>query len=423
LLYTMWLFQGSNPPATATTTPSSSINNSPSSIFDIFSFVRGGSNHGNAPSSSLVQEAGKGPSTRPPRQQGKDVPKQERQDEKREKITGTSIRFEAYKPTMIPVSETREQKLDTTRKQKEKRKIRYKEPRERRRPGWNLKVETPWGFWGQPNVSTYQIRSKTYLKSKLKVPSKPVVFETVMVDAFIGEVPVLHVASKPFSWFQKNRPRTGFTFVHSILIYSIGCSLVSYHHCKDKSQLPRLLQKFIDSDDEYRNNRFKMIPRIIEGPWLLKRSVQSAPVIVGKKLTMTYYRGRDYLECDMLCDSNSMASWIIAIARSLTGSIIVELVWTVEGQVKEELPEQVFAGIRVGAVKFDHFTKVIFDEKKNPVGVIGEKPSESETELDEKIDDWWGDQETTEESKRSSRISKEHVKVRAKDSSNCLFID
>merc|ERR1719320_1873211 len=270
--------------------------------------------------------------------------------------------------------------MNVKRKLNEKENISFQDPNGRRRLDWNLKVDAPWGFWGQPEASNYKIRSKSYLETKKKIPSKPVLFETVMVDAFIGEVPVLHVADKPFSWFQKNRPKTGFTFVHSILVYSIGCSVVSYHHCTDRSKLPRLIQKFIDSDDEYRNNRLKMIPRIIEGPWILKKSVKSVPVIIGKKLTMTYYRGHDYLECDMLCDSNSMASWIITIAQSLTASIIVEIVWTVEGQVKEELPEHIFAGIRIGRVKFDCFTKVIFDEKKNPLR-IKEKPSDSDCEL------------------------------------------
>jgi len=246
------------------------------------------------------------------------------------------------------------------------------------------KVKASWGAWGQPKASDYQIRSKTYLETKLKVPSNPLVFDTVMVDAFMGDSPVTHVASRPFSWFQKNRPKSGFTFVHTIIVKSLGCSVTSYHWCKDKSLLPKLFLDFIEKDDNYRNCRLKMIPKIVNGPWLIKKSVQNVPVLVGKKLELTYYQDKDYIECDMLCDSSYLASTIISFARPFAESLTVELLWTIEGRSQDELPEWIFAGVMFESVKFSKFNKVVFNEQNNPVGLLKQvQATNSDGELKE----------------------------------------
>jgi len=227
-----------------------------------------------------------------------------------------------------------------------------------------------WGTWGQPLAITQTIRSKKYLDTHMKEPSKPHIFKTVMVDAFIGENPVTHVAEKPFSWFQKNRPTSGFTFIHTILVNSIGCSVVSYHHVPDKSELPKLFLDFLEKGDDFRNNRLKMIPKVVRGPWIVRKSVQSVPIIIGRKVTLTFFQGEDYLECDMLCDSSFLASSIISFARPMAESITVQLQWTVEGSSEEELPERLFAGVLFQNMIFNKFDRIIFDDLKHPVGVL-----------------------------------------------------
>jgi len=236
-------------------------------------------------------------------------------------------------------------------------------------PELNLRTMR-WGTWGQPLGINQPIRSKKYLETQMKEPSKPHIFKTVMVDTFIGESPVTHVAAKPFSWFQKNRPTSGFTFIHTILVNSIGCSVVSYHHGPNKSELPQLFQDFLEKGDDFRNNRLKMIPKVVRGPWIVRKSVQSVPIIIGRKVTLTFFQGKDYLECDMLCDSSFLASSIISFARPMAESITVQLQWTVEGRSEEELPERLFAGVLFQNLTFNKFDRIIFNDLKNPVGVL-----------------------------------------------------
>jgi hypothetical protein len=51
-------------------------------------------------------------------------------------------------------------------------------------------------------------------------------------------------------------------------------------------------QFFIDGDEAYRNNRFKLIPTIVEGNYLVRKAVGSKPAILGTKLKQHYYKVR-----------------------------------------------------------------------------------------------------------------------------------
>ena len=61
----------------------------------------------------------------------------------------------------------------------------------------------------------------------------------------------------------------------------------------------RLLAAFLEGDDAYRNARFKLIPSVVEGPFLIRMSVGNKPVLLGTKLTQRYWSGPGYLEVRM----------------------------------------------------------------------------------------------------------------------------
>jgi len=239
-------------------------------------------------------------------------------------------------------------------------------------------IKEAWGFWKKAEISEIRIRSRGYLETARKISSEPLLFDLLHVDAFIGEHPIVHLAARDISWYFKNKAQLGtkgFTFIYSIRVNSIGCSLVSYHHIPDRSNLPKLFFDFLNKGDEFRNNRLKMIPKITKGPWLLVKTVPVVPVIVGNKVEVTYYEGEDYIECDMLCDTSSMASSIIKAARPLAKKVVTEIVWLVEAH-KGELPERLAIGLRFGHLDFKHFTKVIFDEQKEPIAIAADDESE-----------------------------------------------
>ena len=43
-------------------------------------------------------------------------------------------------------------------------------------------------------------------------------------------------------------------------------------------------KNFLTKDDEFRNQRWKIIPRIAEGPWVVKSAVGTKPALLGLKV-------------------------------------------------------------------------------------------------------------------------------------------
>ncbi len=64
---------------------------------------------------------------------------------------------------------------------------------------------------------------------------------------------------------------------------------------------------FYGNDDEFRNNRFKLIPKVIDGNLIIKMAVKDTPTLLGNKLKQYYYKGDNYFELDVDVGSSSVA--------------------------------------------------------------------------------------------------------------------
>jgi hypothetical protein len=47
---------------------------------------------------------------------------------------------------------------------------------------------------------------------------------------------------------------------------------------------------FFGNDDDFRNNRFKLIPKVVDGNMVVKMAVKDTPTLLGNKLKQYYYR-------------------------------------------------------------------------------------------------------------------------------------
>ena len=61
---------------------------------------------------------------------------------------------------------------------------------------------------------------------------------------------------------------------------------------------------------DFRNERFKLIPSITIGPWVVKAAVGATPALLGRKVVQRYFRGEDYLEIDIHVGSSVIASQV-----------------------------------------------------------------------------------------------------------------
>ncbi|KAA8525656.1 hypothetical protein F0562_007519 [Nyssa sinensis] len=83
-------------------------------------------------------------------------------------------------------------------------------------------------------------------------------------------------------------------------------SAVFYFSTDDPIPSGSLLYRFVDGDDSFRNQRFKIVNRIVKGPWIVKAGVGNySACLLGKALTCNYHWGSNYLEIDV--DTGSSA--------------------------------------------------------------------------------------------------------------------
>ncbi|XP_062178376.1 protein ENHANCED DISEASE RESISTANCE 2-like [Phragmites australis] len=119
-----------------------------------------------------------------------------------------------------------------------------------------------------------------------------------------------------------------------------------------------LLGRFVHGDDAYRNARFKIVNRIVKGPWLVRATVGNyAACLLGRALTCRYHKGDDYLEIDVDIGSSAIASAILHLALGAVTSVTIDMGFLVESQSEEELPERLFGAVRIaqmemGAAKY-----------------------------------------------------------------------
>ncbi|CAN0218256.1 unnamed protein product, partial [Laminaria digitata] len=79
-------------------------------------------------------------------------------------------------------------------------------------------------------------------------------------------------------------------------------------------------------------NRFKLIPSIVSGPFIVRKAVGNKPALLGRKLSQRYFRGSGYVETDVDVGSSIIAEKIVSLCRGYARSLTVELGICLEGR-------------------------------------------------------------------------------------------
>jgi hypothetical protein len=237
----------------------------------------------------------------------------------------------------------------------------------------------PKNSWSEPSASTMNIRGKTYLKDGIKVVSEQSIFSILGVDSFVSSSSSSSNSNSSsgtnnndISWATKSYIQrwnsacleVGLVKPPFLLIINFivpwGNFLIymtrlnaddgPYSSSCTHSPSEKVWKEFIEGNTEYRNEHFKLIPRICAGPWMVKKMVGSTPALIGKKLPTTY-RGsvnENYLE--IILDVTRGPAFACNVANSVVGkadSIAVDIGFVIEGQVEEHLPEQMLGLVRL----------------------------------------------------------------------------
>lgn len=126
------------------------------------------------------------------------------------------------------------------------------------------------------------------------------------------------------------------------------------------SNFDRVLKQFLEGSDDFRDGRLKIVPRIAEGSWIVKKGVGCVPAILGKKIKQWYYRDlqKNYLEIVADVSSSVIAGRILSLVKGAATSLIIELSFTLQGEAPDELPESLLGGVRLQYPNMDKMLDV-----------------------------------------------------------------
>jgi len=203
--------------------------------------------------------------------------------------------------------------------------------------------------WSEPEGSLFKVRGATYFKDKIKIPSGPSAFPCRGVDLWLTDNAMSHIARHPS--MLGGRFREEKTFVVNFLMP--WGNLVSYYKMPDSGSIPgglgKVWDKFVKGDQKYRDARLKILPVVVEGPWICQKAIGpgNAPAVIGKALPVHYYSTDNYFEVDFVVMASSVARGILSIVKSHTKSITIDLAFIIEGSEPDQLPENVLAAFRL----------------------------------------------------------------------------
>ncbi|CAM9411107.1 unnamed protein product [Phaeothamnion confervicola] len=230
-------------------------------------------------------------------------------------------------------------------------------------------------MWAEVNGGDFLVRGPSYDADRVKVASAPQVFRLVAVDLFEVTEPTLHIAGRPDNRVQLARQagETSFTWILQIMVpgppyYSFVCYFTPEDPSilKEDTPFSRIARPcFFGEDDRFRDERLKLIPKVVEGNWVVKRATGGTPAILGTKLRQVHFRGDNYLETDVdigrKCEwnlphghggpvpkkgSSSVAASVTRLSIGYAKTLVVDLAWTLQGNTEDELPEVVLGGVR-----------------------------------------------------------------------------
>jgi len=226
--------------------------------------------------------------------------------------------------------------------------------------GYKAKQKHCW----RPHSSTVQVRSHSSLRDQSKVPADPstCAMVPVCVEVLQRGSESGGVCVRPGGFVQKvaeadwDGPPPFIFCVHFIT----GQHSWAMYFCQRNPFNTPAWARFRNSDPDQRNLKFKMIGRVLHGPFLARpvmMIVGERPAIPGKKLGQhqRYIESDHFFEVEMdvmapRANSSGMASLLTSTALKWSKSLVVDMVFLIEGHTPDELPEELIGGCQLAYV-------------------------------------------------------------------------
>ena len=210
--------------------------------------------------------------------------------------------------------------------------------------------------WCQLDASKFEVRGANYLADRVKSPSTQAIFQMAHAEMYSTEKPQSKIAERPDGWLKAARAK-GDTRFYLIVAYQCPSGsrtvMVNLYFAVEEGapakypEFAKVWQAFLAEGDEYRNARWKVIPAISEGAWLVQKAVGTKPALLATKLTHTWHQTEHYIEADCDVASSSMASTLVNMLQSYAKSLVIDLGFAIEPRDVSELPEHVLGSVQL----------------------------------------------------------------------------
>jgi len=207
-----------------------------------------------------------------------------------------------------------------------------------------------------PKTEPYTIRGKNYIEDGIKYKSTKQLFHTVAADLYKLTEPTPHCAARsdsPITKIKEQYPDRPIFVLQFMLpgppFYSLAIYAVAKKGVIDDPDAPftRLWTDFVEGSDEYRSSVFKLIPRVTQGAYVVRKTVGETPALLARKTKMVFYVTKDYVECDCDLGTSAVAGSILSIVKGYATTLTVDLGILLEGHSTDKLPEQIISGFRM----------------------------------------------------------------------------
>ena len=209
--------------------------------------------------------------------------------------------------------------------------------------------------WSKPRDDIFHVRGPSYLQDRVKIPSEPGPLSCRGVDVWMSDNPERHIARHPS--VLGGRLGEVDTFLVNFLL-PFG-NFVAYFSIPPLDQFPSKLRSvwtnFLKGDQQYRDARLKLLPVVVDGPWIVKTAVGGgkSPALLGKAIPLQYFfRDPDedtkgVYEVDVIITASTIAKGILSVVKGHTKSVSIAFAFIIEASEVEDLPETVLCSFQV----------------------------------------------------------------------------
>ncbi|GKY92108.1 hypothetical protein MPSEU_000182200 [Mayamaea pseudoterrestris] len=238
--------------------------------------------------------------------------------------------------------------------------------------------------WSEPPISLFKVRSEHYLTNgRQKTTSGPFMLTARGCDLLLlnthgapeetggGRLSMIHdKLHLVLEGRLRSEPTLAINFQFPwgvmVLYWHVPTKLAPYM-CATPIKLDaklstaeRTLAKWLMGNDDYKNERLKLIPLVAEGPWVVRKLVTGTPAIIGKKLPVQHVlhpsvaaNGHLHEQQPLIMSTldigsgSATAKRIVSVCRRYMSALTVDIGLVIQGDTPEELPEQMLGSIRI----------------------------------------------------------------------------